>query len=179
MNKYVFRVLMSLLLMALAFACGWEFGANHGLPGVERVDTVRVQGVVYVPGPELVKTVHDTVPALVDTMEVVRAYYARNVYRDTVRIKEYGVLTLTDTVWMNVLTGRRVDWELDVPRLVYTLPQSGGARDVRGSWGCALGGFGWIGGMGVMGSVRYRHLQLLGGYDFVNTSPLFGVQYSF
>ncbi|MBQ9641527.1 MAG: hypothetical protein IJV06_08195 [Bacteroidaceae bacterium] len=171
-------VLAVLLLMVLCFVCGWECGRSRGACSV-RVDTVRVGGVVYVPGPRLVETVHDTVPAVVDTMGIVRAYYARNVYRDTVRIKEYGVLTVTDTVWMNGLTGRRVDWNLDVPQLVLSSPQSGKAPGARGSWGCAVGGFGWRGGMGVLGSVRYRHLQLLGGYDFVNTSPLVGVQYSF
>lgn len=180
MSSCFLRVVVVVLAFAGGVAIGWDIGANYGVHGVvSRVDTVRVQGVVHVPGPTLVERVHDTVPAVVDTMEIVRAYYAQNVYRDTVRIKEYGVLTLTDTVWMNSLTGRRVDWELDMPRLVLSLPQDGPGVNVRSSWGCALGGFGWLGGMGVLGSLRYRHLQVLGGYDFVNTSPLVGIQYSF
>ncbi len=169
--------LSMVLVVVLAFVCGCEYGAKRGSSGVLRVDTVRVKGVVYVPGPKLVERVHDTVPAVVDTLGVVRAYYSRNVYCDTVRIKEYGVLTVRDTVWMNGLSGRSVDWDLDLPRLVYSLPQGEGMR--RSRWGCAVGGFGWRGGAGVLGSLRYGHLQVLGGYDFVNTSPLVGVQYSF
>ena len=166
------------LVVVLAFVCGCEYGAKRGSSGVLRVYTVRVRGVVHVPGPRLVEVVHDTVPGVVDTLGIVGAYYSRNVYCDTVRIKEYGVLTLRDTVWMNGLTGRSVDWDLDVPRLVYSLPADGGVCR-KDRWGYGVGGFGWRGGVGVLGSLRYGHLQVLGGYDFVNSSPLVGVQYSF
>lgn len=51
-------------------------------------------------------TIYVSVPANVDTASILKAYYARNVYSDTLRLDSLGYVAVSDTISRNSILGR-------------------------------------------------------------------------
>lgn len=50
---------------------------------------------------------HDTIPANVDTTSILKDYFAKNIYRDTLHLPDnLGFVLLTDTITRNLILGR-------------------------------------------------------------------------
>jgi len=58
--------------------------------------------------------VHDTVPAVVDTLSILRDYYLTKVYTDTFKVA-YGQFRIKDTIARNRVIGRSYEADLLVP----------------------------------------------------------------
>lgn len=58
--------------------------------------------------------VHDTVPAVVDTLSVLKEYYLTKVYTDTFKIN-YGQFRIKDTISQNKIVGRGYESDLLIP----------------------------------------------------------------
>lgn len=166
MDKGVRIVVAVLLLYTCALVLNLCSRRKGG--GEAACDTVRVVDTVYVDRPVLVERFEPVVlPALIDTAAIIREFYTRNVFCDTLKM-EFGTVTVIDTVTENAIGGRIFTYDLAFPTV-----------KPPDRWTFAVGGFGSRDGAGPVGSVRYRHLQLMGGYDFIRKTPIFGVQYSF
>jgi hypothetical protein len=85
--------------------------------------------------------VHDTVPALIDTMAILKDYYARISYRDTLKLDSSGYVVVLDTISQNRLQGRKYTANLinrqinEKIYLVDTKPHvylKGGLNDLNG-----------------------------------------------
>jgi hypothetical protein len=64
---------------------------------------------VYKPGETIFveKPIYIDVPANVDTAEILRDYYSKRVYKDTIKLKDsLGTITLVDTIQENKIKGR-------------------------------------------------------------------------
>lgn len=59
-------------------------------------------------------TIHDTIPQKVDTGVILKDYYAKRIYTDTVSSK-YGSIYIKDTVSENKIVGRNIDPVLMIP----------------------------------------------------------------
>ena len=79
-------------------------------------DTVKVNTLVYVPRWKTrVVTIHDTIPSETDTLEVLKDYFSKIEYRDTIKIDTFGYITVTDTISKNRILSRKLTSEIRVP----------------------------------------------------------------
>lgn len=164
---YITLCLTEVVFLSVMVMCGWFSGYNCCLKnGMPVPDTVRITTPAPIrTQPVLTKTIPVYIPALVDTQAIIRSYYSKNAYADTVTVEKYGTITITDTVLMNGIDSRLVTYDLHFPTVK------------RRDWSIGIGAFGMSNAFGAVGSIRYRHLSVFGGYDFINKSPLFGGQY--
>ena len=58
--------------------------------------------------------VHDTVPAVIDTLSILREYYLTRVYTDTFKLN-YGQFRIKDTISQNKIVGRGYESDLLIP----------------------------------------------------------------
>ena len=77
----------------------------------EKIDThyVHIKDTIYRPGKQIVKidSIFIEVPAIVDTMAILKDYFTKNIYKDTLILKDsLGTITLIDTVVQNKIIYR-------------------------------------------------------------------------
>lgn len=75
------------------------------------IDTVYVpyDTIVYKPGKKIYRdtTIYVEVPSYVDTAKILKDYYAKNVYIDSLTLTDsLGYVKVIDTIFMNTISGR-------------------------------------------------------------------------
>ena len=85
-----------------------------------KVDTVyvRTTQTVYKKGDVIYreKPIYVQLPPRIDTVEVIRDYYSKVIYKDTLKLKDsLGYITLTDTIFQNNILGR--EWDSHVNKI--------------------------------------------------------------
>ena len=168
-NQFFLKVCMGVVIALFVWVGGYQYGLSMFDTEV-KVDTLHVRDTLWRSKPTLVESDTVKVVAPVDTDAIIQAYFSRNVFRDTLVLKEYGTVTLTDTVFENRIWGRQFAYDLSFP--TYTAVK-------RSTFNVGVGIFGQRDSYGVIGSVKVKHWMLSGGYDFYNKSPHFGAQYIF
>jgi hypothetical protein len=84
-------------------------------------DTVNVVQTEYVPKWRTkIVTEHDTIPADVDTMSILKDYYAKYYYTDTLTLDTLGYLVLNDTITQNSILSRRFESKVQIPTTTIT-----------------------------------------------------------
>lgn len=81
-------------------------------------DTVTVDKPVYIPKwntKVITKVDSILVNTPIDTLEVLKDYYAKNVYIDEISLDSLGVVTITDTIFQNSIFSRQVKSDILVP----------------------------------------------------------------
>lgn len=76
-----------------------------------KVDTIYVPTIqtIYKKGDVIYKEfpIYVQLPPRIDTVEVIKDYYSKVVYKDTLKLKDsLGYITLTDTIFRNNISGR-------------------------------------------------------------------------
>ncbi len=168
-DQFFLKVCMGVVIALFVWVGGYQYGLSMFDTEV-KVDTLHVRDTLWRSKPTLVESETVKVVAPVDTDAIIQAYFSRNVFRDTLVLKEYGTVTLTDTVFENRIWGRQFAYDLSFP--TYTAVK-------RSKFNVGVGIFGQRDSYGVIGSVKVKHWMLSGGYDFYNKSPHFGAQYIF
>ena len=87
------------------------------------VDTIYYTKTKYVPtNPDLII---DTMylPELIDTLSILKDYYAHVVYKDTLK-NQYGYISVTDTISKNRIQSRQVKTNLSIPEVTKTITLS-------------------------------------------------------
>jgi len=85
---------------------------------IDKVTVVKTK-VEYRPGKVIYKDppIHTTPPTKIDTSAVIKEYYSKIVYRDTLNLNEDGgTITVTDTVSQNKIIGRL--WKASIKQKV-------------------------------------------------------------
>tara|TARA_B100000900_G_scaffold86458_1_gene70148 strand:+ start:395 stop:994 length:600 start_codon:yes stop_codon:yes gene_type:complete len=88
-----------------------------------KYDTITIDKKVYVPKwkTKIVTQVDSIlVNTPIDTLEVLKDYYAKNVFVDKIELDSLGFVTITDTIWKNTLFNRLVESELIIPTTTVT-----------------------------------------------------------
>jgi hypothetical protein len=84
-------------------------------------DTVKIDSLVYVPKWRVrVDTVHDTIPFNIDTLSILKDYYVRYFYVDTLDFDSLGNIIVNDTVSQNKIISRRIIPSLYIPTRIIT-----------------------------------------------------------
>lgn len=86
-----------------------------------RWDTVKIDSIVYQPRWRTrVDTVHDTTLRDVDTMSVLKDYYSKYAYTDTINLDTLGHITIQDTITQNKIVSRIVNPTITIPTKTIT-----------------------------------------------------------
>jgi hypothetical protein len=84
------------------------------------LDTIykKITQRVYKPGKTIYveKPIYTPVPVNVDTSKILKDYFAKNIYKDTLKLKDsLGYIALTDTIFKNNILGRT--WESNINKV--------------------------------------------------------------
>lgn len=172
-ERFIIKTIVGLCLALVVFFAGWMGGRQYSEQHAKteyRINTIRVKpDTVLVSSPVQTEEIPCFIPSEVDTSAILAKFYTKRAFADTLRLKDFGTVTLVDTVLMNGIDSRHFTYDLAFPSYQQTVNK----------WSYGIGAFVHRGGSGAYGTVRYRHLQVMGGYDFSNKSTLFGAQYMF
>lgn len=88
-------------------------------------DTITINKVEYVPKwIEKVVTVYENdtiiINTPIDTLEVLKEYYAKNVYVDKIVLDSLGIVTITDTISQNKIFSRSIVSDILIPTTTIT-----------------------------------------------------------
>ena len=150
------------VLLFFAWYAGYREGIRHTPLAPE---IIHKTDTFTLPSPVSVKEVPVEVPADVDTAAILADYYTQRMYNDTIIQTEMLSVTLHDTVYNNMLLGRKVYYTLDIPIIDRTNEISLSAD---------------IGKRMQLISVGYQHKNITYklGYDFYNRTPTVGVAFT-
>lgn len=155
-SRYVCMSAIVLLAFVLG-RCTARRSVTTVPPGVTLEITDTLVDVISVP-----VVVKHEVPAQVDTAAILADYFSERHYRDTIIQRPYLRVELTDVVGQNRLLDRQVVVNYQQP-VVHDNALTLGADIGRGV--CA-----------VMAGYRRKSWEFRAGYDFINRTPVVGVQ---
>ena len=159
-GRWVLAVLAAFAVgVALMGGIGWWCWPDKG----GDVRTLVKWEKEYVPLPA--ETIHVPVPGAVDTVYVLKEYFTKKVYRDTIANNDTLQVIVRDTVWQNGISDRVVSYVFN-PEAVVKKHSVG------------VGGIAGAHSFGVMGVYRHGRLAIGGGWDFQERGGRIGVVYN-
>jgi hypothetical protein len=88
---------------------------------ITKWDTLKIDSLVYVPRWRTkVTTVHDTIPTDIDTLSILKDYYAKYFYTDTLSLDSLGSIVINDTISRNSILFRNVQPNILIPTITVT-----------------------------------------------------------
>lgn len=79
-------------------------------------DTIKIPEITYVPKWQTkIVRVTDTIPQDIDTMEILKDYYAKYFYSDTLNIDTIGNIVINDTITQNKIFARKPKVNIQIP----------------------------------------------------------------
>ena len=89
-------------------------------------DTIYITETFYYKGDPIPgKEIYVPIPTDIDTPAIIRSYFTKRPYSEIVNIvngeKNFGTVTVTDTVFKNRLYGRKYDFDLIIPEYQTTI----------------------------------------------------------
>ena len=124
-----FKNIQTLLVVVLAALLFLQRGCSSTSPVEPEVitevvtqwDTIRVAEKEYVPK-YIRKTIVDidTFQAPIDTVSILKDYYAKYFYTDTIKIDTLGTIIVNDTVTRNLISMRDVQSNIFIPTTTVT-----------------------------------------------------------
>jgi len=127
--KDLFKNIQTLLIVVLAVLLFLQRSCSSTPPVEPTViteivthwDTVKVETTKYVPKiVEKVVVNIDTFSAPIDTVTVLKDYYAKYFYTDTIQIDTLGSIVINDTITRNLISMRDVQSNIFIPTTTIT-----------------------------------------------------------
>ncbi len=121
-------VILVLVILVLLKTCGSgdEVTTEKVVTKVEvRYDTLEVEKKVFVPKIKTVvrtNTITDTVvlKSRIDTLAILKDYYNKYVYQDTLKLDSLGYVVIMDTISQNKIFSRKFDSQILIPTTTIT-----------------------------------------------------------
>ena len=132
--KDFFKNIQNLLIVVLVIFLLFQKGCSSNSDVVEpkvitkietRWDTITVSKEIYIPKWKtkiITKYESDTIiiNIPIDTLEILKDYYSKNIYVDKIELDSLGTITITDTVTQNTIISRSVISDILVPTTTIT-----------------------------------------------------------
>ena len=127
--KVLFKNIQTLLVVVLAALLFLQRGCSSTPPVepevitevVTKWDTIKIEKTEYVPKiVEKVVVNIDTFSAPIDTVTVLKDYYAKYFYTDTIQIDTLGSIVINDTITRNLISMRDVQSNIFIPTTTIT-----------------------------------------------------------
>ena len=145
--KDFFKNIQTLLIVVLAAVLFLQRGCSSTPPVepevitevVTKWDTLKVTEKEYVPK-YIRKTIVDidTFQAPIDTVSILKDYYAKYFYTDTIKIDTLGTIIVNDTVTRNLISMRDVQSNIFIPTTTITNTTYLYKRELF--WGASISG---------------------------------------
>jgi len=145
--KDFFKNIQTLLIVVLAVLLFYQKSCSPTPPVepqtitevITRWDTLKVATKEYVPK-YIRKTIVniDTFQAPIDTMSILRDYYAKYFYTDTIKVDSLGFIVINDTVTRNLISKRDVQSNIFIPTTTITNTTYLYKRELF--WGASISG---------------------------------------
>ena len=127
--KDYFKNIQTLLVVVLAALLFFQRGCSSTPPVEPKVitevvtkwDTVKVEQTEYVP--QIIEKVVvniDTFSTPIDTVSVLKDYYAKYFYTDTIQLDTLGSIIVNDTITRNLISFRDVQSNIFIPTTTIT-----------------------------------------------------------
>ena len=127
--KDYFKNIQTLLIVVLAALLFLQRGCSSTPPVEPKVitevitkwDTLKVETKEYIPK-YIKKTVVeiDTFQSPIDTISILKDYYAKYFYTDTIKVDSLGFIIINDTVTRNLISKRDVQSNIFIPTTTVT-----------------------------------------------------------
>ena len=105
-----FFLLISLLVIALLLSKSYKISDPIVVITTDTLE-IKHDSLIYRKGKDIRKDtiIYDTISVStpVDTMAILKEYFAKNIYKDTINIQD-GTIAITDTISKNAIFGRSV-----------------------------------------------------------------------
>ena len=130
--KVFFNNIQTLLIVVLVAIILFTRSCSGGKTSVEpkiitkvetRWDTINIVKEVYVPKwkTKIITQVDSIlINTPVDTLEVLKDYYAKNVFVDEIKLDSLGIITITDTIYKNTIWRRAIESNILIPTTTVT-----------------------------------------------------------
>ena len=130
--KVFFNNIQTLLIVVLVAIILFTRSCSGGKTSVEpkiitkvetRWDTVNIVKEVYIPKwkTKIITQVDSIlINTPVDTLEVLKDYYAKNVFVDEIKLDSLGIITITDTIYKNTIWRRSIESNILIPTTTVT-----------------------------------------------------------
>ena len=127
--KVLFKNIQTLLVVVLAALLFLQRGCSSTPPVEPKVitevvtkwDTVKIEQTEYVP--QIIEKVVvniDTFSTPIDTVSVLKDYYAKYFYTDTIQLDTLGSIIVNDTITRNLISFRDVQSDIFIPTTTIT-----------------------------------------------------------
>ena len=127
--KVLFKNIQTLLVVVLAALLFLQRGCSSTPPVEPKVitevvtkwDTVKIEQTEYVP--QIIEKVVvniDTFSTPIDTVSVLKDYYAKYFYTDTIQLDTLGSIIVNDTITRNLISFRDVQSNIFIPTTTIT-----------------------------------------------------------
>jgi len=146
--KKIFKNIQSLLIVVLVVIILFMRGCSNNrdqTPLTEPIitaevkvkwDTLKIDSLVYVPRWRTkIETVHDTIPADIDTLDILKDYYAKYFYTDTLDLDSLGNIVISDTISQNSIVFREIQPNVLIPTTTITNTVYVNNREFYGGFG--------------------------------------------
>lgn len=124
------KTLLIVVLVAIILLMRACSGGNNGYEITEptiitetvtKWDTLKIDSLVYVPKWRTkITTIHDTIPADIDTLGILKDYYAKYFYTDTLSLDSLGNIVINDTISRNSILFREIQPNVLIPTTTVT-----------------------------------------------------------
>jgi hypothetical protein len=99
-------------------------------------DTLKIDSIVYVPKWKTkIETIYDTIPAVVDTLYILKDYYATHAYTDTLNLDSLGNIIINDIITKNSIVSRSIIPNILIPTTTITNTAYINRREFYGGFG--------------------------------------------
>lgn len=121
--KDFFKNIQTLLIVALVIIILFMRDCRGGNDPIEpkvitkvevKWDTLKIDSLVYVPKWKT-KIIHDTIPSDVDTLSILKDYYTKYFYTDTLNLDSLGSIIINDTISKNSILSRKIQPNVLIP----------------------------------------------------------------
>tara|TARA_R110000803_G_scaffold39502_3_gene85208 strand:- start:690 stop:1283 length:594 start_codon:yes stop_codon:yes gene_type:complete len=186
--KNIQNLLIVVLVIFLLFQKGCSFNSDVVEPKVitkveTKWDTITVNKEIYVPKWKtkiITKYKNDTIVinTPIDTLEILKDYYSKNVYIDEIILDSLGVVTITDTITQNTILSRSVVSNILIPTTTITSDIYVNSRELY--WGLNIAGrssqINYLGG-GLLYKSKNKNIYGLGVGVNENFQPILSASY--
>jgi hypothetical protein len=94
----------------------WHFDVIEKFDTVYSIDTIIVEKKIYIPS----NTIYVPIPADVDTANILKEYYAKNIYEDKALDDSTALIIVKDTISQNKIWYRKVTYLDRTPTIINT-----------------------------------------------------------
>ena len=106
-----FALVISLIVIALLLSKSYKISDPIIITTIDTIN-IKHDSLIYRKGKNIRKdtTIYDTIAVTtpIDTMAILKEYFAKNIYKDTIKIQD-GTIAITDTISKNAIFGRSVN----------------------------------------------------------------------